>query len=65
MPEGIKAIYESNFALVAVVPPTIEEAPTPTVAPAEAVVAAPVAPEETKEGEAQVAARPKQSGTER
>ena len=52
MPEGIKAIYESNFALVAVVPPTIEEAPTPAVAvPVEGVVAAPVAPEETKEGE--------------
>jgi large subunit ribosomal protein L25 len=52
MPEGIKAIYESNLALVAVVPPTVEEAPTPTVAPVEeAVAVAPVAPEETKEGE--------------
>jgi hypothetical protein len=39
--------------LVAVVPPTIEEAPTPAAAvPVEGVVAAPVAPEETKEGEA-------------
>jgi len=51
MPEGIKAIYESNLALVAVVPPTVEEAPTPTAAPVEAVAVAPVAPEETKEGE--------------
>jgi len=51
MPEGIKAIYESNLALVAVVPPTVEEAPTPTAAPVEAVAVAPAAPEETKEGE--------------
>lgn len=51
MPEGIKAIYESNLALVAVVPPTVEEAPTPAAAPVEAVAVAPVAPEETKEGE--------------
>ena len=50
MPEGIKAIYESNLALVAVVPPTVEEAPTPTAAPVEAEAVAPVAPEETKEG---------------
>lgn len=51
MPEGIKAIYESNLALVAVVPPTVEEAPTPTAAPVEAVAVAPAAPEETKEVE--------------
>ncbi|MBI1995111.1 MAG: 50S ribosomal protein L25 [Deltaproteobacteria bacterium] len=51
MPEGIKAIYESNLALVAVVPPTVEEAPTPTAAPVEAVAVAPAAPEETKESE--------------
>jgi len=51
IPEGIKAIYESNLALVAVVPPTVEEAPTPAAAPVEAVAVAPVAPEETKEGE--------------
>jgi large subunit ribosomal protein L25 len=50
MPEGIKAIYESNLALVAVVPPTVEEAPTPTVAPVEAEVVTPAAPEEPKEG---------------
>jgi large subunit ribosomal protein L25 len=51
MPEGIKAIYESNLALVAVVPPTVEEAPTPAAAPVEAVAVAPAEPEETKEGE--------------
>jgi len=50
MPEGIKAIYESNSALVAVVPPTVEEAPTPTAAPVEAEAVAPATPEETKEG---------------
>lgn len=53
VPEGVKPIFESNFGLVTVVPPTVEEAPTPAAAPAEGVVAAPtVAPEETKEGEA-------------
>jgi large subunit ribosomal protein L25 len=51
IPEGIKAIYESNLALAAVVPPTVEEAPTPTAAPAEGVAVAPAAPEEAKEGE--------------
>ena len=51
MQEGIKAIYESNLALVAVVPPTVEEAPTPTAAPVEEVAVAPAAPEETKESE--------------
>jgi large subunit ribosomal protein L25 len=49
MPEGVQAVYESNFALVTVVTPTVEEAPTPAAA-AEAV-AAPVAPEAAKEGE--------------
>ena len=53
IPEGIKAIYESNFALVTVVPPTVEEAPVvPSAAPVEGVaVVAPAAPEEKKEGE--------------
>jgi len=50
MPEGIQAIYESNLALVAVVPPTVEEAPTPTAAPVEVEAVAPATPEETKEG---------------
>ena len=53
MPEGIRAIYESNLALVTVVPPTVEEAPAAAAAaPVEPVAAAPVAPEENKEGEA-------------
>jgi large subunit ribosomal protein L25 len=46
MPEGVSAIYESNFALVTVVPPTVEEA-QPTAAAAEGA-AAPVETE-TKE----------------
>ncbi len=51
MPTGVTAIYESNFTLVTVVPPTVEEAPAaeaPAVA-AEAEEAAPVAGEEEKE----------------
>ena len=51
MPEGVTALFESNFALVSVVTPTVEEAPTPTVTVAEGVVAVPVAPEPIKEGE--------------
>jgi large subunit ribosomal protein L25 len=51
MPEGVAAIYESNLALVAVVPPTVEEAPTAAAAPAEGAEAAPAAPEAAKESE--------------
>lgn len=50
MPEGIEAIFESNLPLVTVVPPTVEEAPTPAAAPVEGVAVAPAAPEE-KQGE--------------
>ena len=50
MPEGVTAIYESNLALVAVVPPTVEEEPTPAAAPVEGVVAPTEAPAEEKEG---------------
>ena len=51
IPDGVTAVSESDLALVSVVTPTVEEAPTPTVAPVEGVVAAPVAPEVKKEGE--------------
>jgi large subunit ribosomal protein L25 len=50
IPEGVTVVSESNLALVAVVPPTVEEAPTPAGAPAEAPVVAPEIPEEQKEG---------------
>lgn len=54
MPEGVTAIYESNFALVTVVPPTVEEAPTPTAAPvAEEAVAVPAEGEQKQEGGAE------------
>jgi large subunit ribosomal protein L25 len=55
MPEGVTAASESDLTLVTVVPPSIEEAPTPAEAPvvavegAEAVAAAPG--EEPKEEE--------------
>jgi large subunit ribosomal protein L25 len=49
MPTGVTAIYDSNFALVTVVPPTVEEAPAAAPAAAEAVPTA--APEEAKEQE--------------
>lgn len=53
IPEGVKAIFESNFTLVTVVPPSVEEAPTPEAAPVteEGVVVAPAPAEEQKEGE--------------
>jgi large subunit ribosomal protein L25 len=49
MPEGVTAVYESNFALVTVATPTVEEEPTAAAAPAEGVPVA--APEESKEAE--------------
>ncbi|MGH7887473.1 MAG: 50S ribosomal protein L25, partial [Candidatus Binatia bacterium] len=51
MPEGVTAVSEANFALVSVVTPTVEEAPTPTVTAVEGAVAVPAA-EPKKEGEA-------------
>lgn len=51
IPEGVKAVYESNFPLVAVVPPTVEEAPAAAAAPVEGAEVAPVAAEAPKEGE--------------
>ena len=51
MPEGVTAVYESNFALVAVVPPTVEEAPAAAAEPIEGVEAAPAPTEVTKESE--------------
>ncbi len=52
MPSGVTAIYESNLALVTVVPPTVEEAPAPAAAPVEGAVPAAAPQEETKEEEA-------------
>jgi len=50
MPTGVTAIYESNLALVTVVPPTVEEAPTPAAAaPVEGAVPTAAPQEETKE----------------
>jgi len=51
MPAGVTAIYESNFALVTVVPPTVEEAPAAAPAAPEAAVAAAAPQEESKEQE--------------
>jgi len=51
MPEGVTAVFESNLALVAVVPPTVEETPTAAAVPAEGVEAVAAAPEAKKEGE--------------
>ncbi len=53
MPESVTAIYESNFTLVTVVPPTVEEAPAAEapVAVAEGVEAPAAAPEEQKKEE--------------
>jgi large subunit ribosomal protein L25 len=54
MPEGVTAVAESNLALVAVVPPTVEEAPAAAAEPVEGVEAAPAATTEPgKEGEGQ------------
>lgn len=50
MPEGVTVVSESNLALVAVVPPTVEEAPTPAAASVEGAPVAPEVQEEQKEG---------------
>jgi len=50
MPEGVAAIYETNFAMVTVVTPSVEETPTTTAVPAEGVEV-PVASEAPKESE--------------
>lgn len=51
MPEGVTAIYESNFTLVTVVPPTVEEAPAAAAAvPAEGEAAAAPVEEKKEEG---------------
>lgn len=49
IPGGVNAIYESNFAVVAVVPPTVEETQPTAAAPTEAV-AAPAEAEPKEEG---------------
>lgn len=54
MREGIVAVYETNFTLVTVVPPTVEEAPAAEAAPAvvvEGAEAPAAAPEEKKKEE--------------
>jgi large subunit ribosomal protein L25 len=51
MPAGVTAIFESNLALVTVVPPTVEEAPAAAPAAAEVPVAGAAPQEETKEPE--------------
>jgi large subunit ribosomal protein L25 len=50
MPEGVTVVSESNLALVAVVPPTVEEAPTTAAAPVEGAPVAAEVQEEQKEG---------------
>jgi large subunit ribosomal protein L25 len=51
IPEGVSAVFESNFPLVAVVPPTVEEAPAAAAAPVEGAEIVPAAVEAPKEGE--------------
>ncbi|HWO40677.1 MAG TPA: 50S ribosomal protein L25 [Candidatus Eisenbacteria bacterium] len=50
MPEGVTAIFDSNFTLVTVVPPTVEEAPAAPEAAPEAPAAAPPPEAETEGG---------------
>ena len=47
MPDGVASMAEDNMALVTVVPPTVEEAPT-AAAPVAEVAAAPAAPADAK-----------------
>jgi large subunit ribosomal protein L25 len=52
MPEGVTLVFESNFAVVTVVTPTVEEAPV-AAAPAEGEVAVVGAVEPKEEAEAE------------
>jgi len=62
IPEGVTAVSESNLALVAVVPPTVEEAPAPAEAlPVEGAEVAPAAPETTEEEEEEKEKKEKKS----
>lgn len=49
MPEGVSAVYESNYAVVTVVTPSVEEAPAAAPAEGEAPVEGAAQPEESKE----------------
>jgi large subunit ribosomal protein L25 len=49
MPEGVTAVYDSNFALVTIATPTVEEEPIAATATTEAAAVA--SPEEKKEQE--------------
>ena len=53
VPDGVTIVAESNLALVSVVPPTVEEAPTPAAAeaPVEGAEPAPAAPTEAAKEE--------------
>ena len=51
MPANVTAVYESNFPLVAVVPPTVEEAPAAAAEAAVGVEPAVAVPEAAKESE--------------
>lgn len=51
MPADVAAIYDSNIPLVAVVPPTVEEAPAAAAEPVVGAEIIPAAPEATKESE--------------
>ena len=53
MPEGVTSVFESNFAVVTVVTPTVEEAPAAAAAPAEGEVAVVGAAEPKEEAEGQ------------
>ncbi|HEX2225520.1 MAG TPA: 50S ribosomal protein L25, partial [Candidatus Binatia bacterium] len=46
MPEGVSAVYESNYAVVTVVTPSVEEAPAAAAAEGEAPVEAATQPKE-------------------
>lgn len=49
IPAGVAPVYETNFTVVTVVPPTVEEAPAPEVPAAAEVAAAPEAAPGEKE----------------
>jgi large subunit ribosomal protein L25 len=64
LPQGVRAIYDSNVAVVTVLPPTVEVTPA-AEAPAEAAVAVEAAPGTPQETEPQVPGDKRKDGEKR
>jgi len=65
LPEGVQAIFESNFAVVTVLPPTVEVAPAAAEVPAEAAAEGEAAAGAPQAAEGQGAGEKRKEGDKR